>query len=150
MQFGNEQPFRFLIHDRDTKFSDAFDEVFRTEGIKIIRTPVQTANAKASAERWIRIIRADCLDRILILGRRNLQHVLRWLPPPLQRAQDASCAPPPTAERSRPNATQCGRHLRPRELLGGLIHEYRPLEFANHTRAPVVLEAGGFRLASWR
>ena len=77
MQFGDEQPFRFLIHDRDTKFSHAFDEVFRTEGIEIIRTPIQAPNANAFAERWVRTIRADCLDRILILGRRQLEHVLR-------------------------------------------------------------------------
>ena len=77
MQFGDEKPFRFLIHDRDTKFSHAFDEVFRTEGIKIIRTPVQAPNANAFAERWVRIIRADCLDRILTLGRRHLERVLR-------------------------------------------------------------------------
>src|SRR5438094_4240937 len=77
MQLGDEHPFRFLIHDRDTKFSHAFDEVFRTEGIKIIRTPVQAPNANAFAERWVRTVRADCLDRILILGRRHLEHVLR-------------------------------------------------------------------------
>jgi putative transposase len=77
MQFEDEQPFRFLIHDRDSKFSRAFDEVFRAEGIKVIRTPVQAPNANALAERWVRTVRADCLDRILILGRSHLEHVLR-------------------------------------------------------------------------
>jgi transposase InsO family protein len=77
MEFGDEQPFRYLIHDRDTKFSRAFDEVFRAEGIKVIRTPVQVPNANAFAERWVRTVRADCLDRILIVGRRHLEHVLR-------------------------------------------------------------------------
>jgi putative transposase len=51
IQLGDEHPFRFLIHDRDTKFSHAFDEVFRTEGIKVIRTPIQAPNANAFAER---------------------------------------------------------------------------------------------------
>jgi putative transposase len=77
MEFADEQPFRVLIHDRDTKFSRAFDEVFRAEGIKVIRTPVQAPNANAFAERWVRTVRADCLDRILILGRRHLEHMLR-------------------------------------------------------------------------
>ena len=76
MRLGDEQPFRFLVHDRDSKFSHAFDEVFRTEGIRVIRTPVQAPNANAYAERWVRTVRADCLDRILILGRRHLEHVL--------------------------------------------------------------------------
>jgi hypothetical protein len=61
----------------DTKFGHAFDDVFRTEGIKVIRTPVQAPNANAYAERWARTLRADCLDRILILGRRHLEHVLK-------------------------------------------------------------------------
>ena len=77
MQLGDEQPFRFLIHDRDSKFSHAFDEVFRTAGIRVIRTPVRAPNANAFAERWVRTVRTDCLDRILILGRRHLEHVLR-------------------------------------------------------------------------
>jgi putative transposase len=50
--------------------------VFRTEGLTVIRTPVQAPNANAYAERWVRTLRADCLDRILILGQRHLEHVL--------------------------------------------------------------------------
>ena len=76
MQLGHEQPFRLLIHDRDTKFGGGFDEFFRTEGIKVIRMPVRAPNANAYAERWVRTVRADCLDRILIVGRRNLERVL--------------------------------------------------------------------------
>jgi putative transposase len=76
MQLGDEQPFRLLIHDRDTKFGGGFDEVFRSEGIKVIRTPVRAPNANAYAERWVRTVRADCLDRILIVGRRNLERVV--------------------------------------------------------------------------
>jgi putative transposase len=69
MQLGDQHPFRFLVHDRDTKFNYAFDEIFRSESIKVIRTPVQAPNANAYAERWVRTLRADCLDPILILGR---------------------------------------------------------------------------------
>jgi putative transposase len=114
MQLGDQQPFRFLIDDRDAKFSHAFDEVFRSEGIRVIRTPVQAPNANAHAERWIRTLRADCLDRILILGRRHLRHVLR-LPPALQRAQAAPRATARAARAPRRKAANRDRSVtRPR------------------------------------
>jgi len=77
IQFGDEQPFRLLVHDRDAKFAGVFDEVFRSEGCKVIRTPVRAPNANAYAERWVRTVRADCLDHLLIVGRRHLERVLR-------------------------------------------------------------------------
>jgi putative transposase len=124
MQFGDERPFRFLIHDRDAKFSHAFDEVFRSEGIRVIRTPVQAPNANAYAERWIRTLRADCLDRILILSRRHLEHVLRVYRGHYNehRPHRALRLQPPDGRHQTPlNATD---RLRRRDLLGGLIHEY--------------------------
>src|SRR6058998_655479 len=68
---------RFLIHDRDSKFTAAFDEVFRSEGIQVTHTPVQAPQANAYAERFVRTVRNECLDWLLILGRRHLEHVLR-------------------------------------------------------------------------
>ena len=125
MQLGDEHPFRFLVHDRDTKFSRAFDEVFRTEGIKVIRTPVQAPNANAYAERWVRTVRSDCLDRILILGRHHLEHVLRvyrrhYNEHRPHRALDL--LPPNGRDPTPPTATD--KDIRRRDLLGGLIHEY--------------------------
>jgi putative transposase len=128
MQLGDEHPFRFLIHDRDTKLSHAFDEVFRTEGIKVIRTPVQAPNTNAFAERWVRTARADCLDRILILGRRHLEHVLR-----VYRRHYNEHRPHRALRLLPPDGRPGGRDptpltapasLRRRDLLGGLIHEY--------------------------
>jgi putative transposase len=125
MQLSDEQPFRFLIHDRDTKFNHAFDEVFRTENIRVIRTPIQAPNANAHAERWIRTLRADCLDRIIILGRRHLEHVLRvyrghYNAHRPHRALDLF---PPNGRDPTPPTTL--DRLQRRELLGGLIHEYK-------------------------
>ena len=70
------EPIRFLIHDRDSKFTAAFDEVFRSETIRIIRTPIRAPRANAFTERWIGSIRRECLDRLLILNRRHLERVL--------------------------------------------------------------------------
>jgi hypothetical protein len=67
---------RFLIRDRDSKFSREFDEVFRSEDIRVIRAPVRAPKARAHAERWIGSVRRECLDRLLILGHRHLHHVL--------------------------------------------------------------------------
>jgi hypothetical protein len=68
---------RFLLHDRDAKFTRAFDEVFRSEGADVLRTPVQTPNANAHAERWVRTVRTECLDWLLIVGRAHLDRILR-------------------------------------------------------------------------
>lgn len=126
MQLGDEQPFRLLIHDRDRKFSGGFDEVFRLEGIEVIRTPIQAPNANAYAERWVRTVRADCLDRILILGRRHLEHVLRVYRRHYNehRPHRALDLLPPDGSVPIKRATATERVHR-RDLLGGLIHEYQ-------------------------
>jgi putative transposase len=67
---------RFLIHDRDSKFPAAFDMVFTSEDVTIIRTPVRAPNANAFAERWIRSVREECLDKIVIFSEGHLRRVL--------------------------------------------------------------------------
>jgi transposase InsO family protein len=79
MQFdddGVRRP-RVLIRDRDSKFTREFGEVFRSEGIRVIKAPVRAPKARAHAERWVGSSRRECLDRLLILGRRHLASVLR-------------------------------------------------------------------------
>src|SRR6266511_1024046 len=66
---------RFLIRDRDSKFTRAFDDVFAADGTQIIKTPIQAPNANAFAERWVRTVREECLDWMLIWGRRQLERV---------------------------------------------------------------------------
>src|SRR5207248_7379533 len=67
---------RVLIHDRDAKFPPAFDTVFASEGVAIVRTPYRAPNANAYAERWVRSARAECLDHLLIAGEAHLRRVL--------------------------------------------------------------------------
>ncbi len=67
---------RFLVRDRDAKFSRAFDDVFRSEGARVLLTPVQAPDANAYAERWIRTVRTECLDWLLVLGQSHLARVL--------------------------------------------------------------------------
>jgi transposase InsO family protein len=69
---------RFLVHDRDSKFAAAFDAVFASGGVRVVRTPVRAPNANAHIERWVGSVRRECLDRLLIVGRRQLEHVLRF------------------------------------------------------------------------
>jgi putative transposase len=120
---------RFLIHDRDTKFSRAFDAIFRSEGIEIVRTPIQAPNANAYAERWVGSVRRECLDRLLIFGRRQLEHVLRvyirhFNQQRPHRALDLQ--PPDRGSGTDPSstATLYTPQVRRRDLLGGLLHEY--------------------------
>ena len=78
VSFGDQATaWRFLIRDRDAKFSRAFDDVWRSTGAEVICTPVRAPNANAVAERWIGTVRRECLDHLLIVGRQQLVRVLR-------------------------------------------------------------------------
>ena len=115
---------RFLIHDRDSKFAASFDEVFRSEGIRVIHTPIYAPQANAYAERFVRTIRAECLDWLLILSRRHLETVLRVYTAHYNRERPhrglALRPPEPTPATQALSAGKIER----RDRLGGLIHEY--------------------------
>ena len=68
---------RFLIRDRDDKFVGPFDEVIRSTGARVIKTPVQSPRANAFAERFVQTARAECLDWVLVRSERHTERVLR-------------------------------------------------------------------------
>jgi hypothetical protein len=73
---GRPESFRFLIRDQDQKFPDSFDEVFRASGLEIIRTPFRAPQANGVAERFVRTVRSECIDWLLILNNQHLERVL--------------------------------------------------------------------------
>jgi putative transposase len=121
---------RFLIHDRDSKFPPAFDVLLLNENIKVVRTPVRAPNANAHMERWVGSARRECLDRLLIVGHRQLEHVLRVYMRHYNRGRPhrALDLRPPDRLETRPsvesNSNPTDLRVRRRDPLGGLIHEY--------------------------
>jgi putative transposase len=115
---------RYLIRDRDSKYSGPFDEVFRSEGIRTVKTPVRAPQANAIAERFVRTIRAECLDWLLVLNRRHLEHVLRVFVDHYnrQRPHRALDLWPPDAGKE--HVPSIGGEIHRCDRLGGLIHEY--------------------------
>jgi putative transposase len=120
---------RFLIHDRDAKFPRAFDALLATEDIKVIRTPVRAPNANAHMERWVGSVRRECLDRLLIFGRRQLEHVLRVYVKHYNRRRPHRALDLKPPDMGASSSVAAGLqpqdlHVHRRDLLGGLIHEY--------------------------
>ena len=119
----------FLIRDRDSKFTVRFDEVFRAEGIRIIRTPIRSPRANAFAERFVGTARRECLDRMLVFHRQQLEKVLSDFVdhynehrPHRSLGQQAPLAVGKKPLRiSDPDPAR----LRRSDKLGGLVHEYR-------------------------
>jgi putative transposase len=126
MDLGDRvERFRFLIRDRDTKFTQSFDAVFGSEGIRVLRTPVLAPRANAFAERWVGTVRRELLDRMLTLGQQQLEAMLAGYVAhynehrPHRALGQASplTAVPPTAPAGNMRVVRVDR-------LGGLIHEY--------------------------
>ena len=125
MDLGDRaEQFRFLIRDRDSKFTAAFDAVFAGADIRIIRTPVRAPRANAIAERWIGTLRRECLDHLLITGPRHLAAVLHeYVEHYNTHRPHRSLDQHPPAGRTPPPSGATVRPLR-RDRLGGLLHEY--------------------------
>lgn len=119
--------FRRLIRDRDTKFTAAFDAVFASTGISVLRSPVRAPRANAYAERWVRTLRVECLDRMLILGPAHLRVVLNeylahYNTHRPHRSLDQR--PPAGAELRLIGGDAPLDRVERKEVLGGLINEY--------------------------
>jgi len=110
-----------LIHDNDSIFSGAFDAVFESEGIHVIKTPYRAPNANAVAERWVRTVREECLDQILVLSTGHLRRVLVEYvgyynqSRPHQGIEQRTPIPGDTI----PDGT-----IRCRTILGGIVRDY--------------------------
>jgi putative transposase len=121
---GHADGLKFLIRDRDAKFTAAFDAVFTTIG-RIIKTPIRAPRANAIAERWVASARRECLDRMLITGERHLRLVLdEYIDHYNAHRPHRTLHQNPPAGRG--DAPAPGTNARPlrRDRLGGLIHEY--------------------------
>ena len=123
------RPVRFLVRDRDAKFTSSFDEVFRSERIRIIRTPVRAPRANAFAERFVGTVRRECLDRMLIFTPHQFEAVLAEYIDHYNRHRPHRSLEqtPPFSETPIPRVTSspCPTRLRRSDRLGGLIHEYQ-------------------------
>jgi putative transposase len=119
---------KFLIRDRDTKFTASFDAVFASDGTRVITTPVRAPRANAICERVIGTIRRECLDRMLILGRRHLEAVLAEYIEHYNAHRphrSLSQRPPADSDATPPSATLTPPGYEEPIVWGGLIHEYR-------------------------
>jgi putative transposase len=120
--------FRFLIRDRDAKFAATFDTVFAASGIHVLKTPPRAPKANAHAERWVRTVRTECLDWVLVWSRRHLEHILtdyvrHYNTARPHRGIDLNL--PAAAAEPTPARIEQIRRVERADVLGGLIHEYR-------------------------
>jgi putative transposase len=120
---------RFVPHDRDAKFCRSFDDLFCSQGGEVPVTPVQAPKANAYAERWVRTVRAECLDWLLIVGRGHLERILRVYVQHYNQHRPHRAlmlqAPDRPARLTILGADDQGRAVHRSDLLGGLLHEYR-------------------------
>jgi transposase InsO family protein len=122
---GQAHRFKYLIRDRDSKFTAAFDTVFTADRAQILRTSVRAPRTNAVAKRWLGSLRRELLDRILIVDRRQLEHVLAiYVDHYNTRRPHRSLGQTPPAGQTAPPPPADEAAVLRRVRLSGLIHEY--------------------------
>jgi putative transposase len=125
MDLEGQAALKFVIRDRDAKFTAGFDAVFTAIGVRIIKAPVLAPRANAIAERWIGSARRECLDRMLITGERHLRLVLgEYADHYNGHRPHRTLNQDPPAGRAGPAAAVTNMRVLRRDRLGGVIHEY--------------------------
>ena len=113
-----------LIRDRDSRYSGSFDEVLGAGGVRVVKTPVRAPQANAIAERFVRTVRAECVDWLLIVNRRHLERVLRVYVDQYNIDRRHRALKLQSPQPRDPPPTETIGEIERRDRLGGLIQEY--------------------------